>query len=82
MDKAGSDVWQGLLDRGVLVRNCDTWKGLESCLIPTAGDAIQELRARTALARVAYGEGRRRRKLHDLRGRKLLRVADAGGLFA
>jgi histidinol-phosphate aminotransferase len=33
----GTEVWKGLLDRSVLVRNCDTWKGLQDCLRVTIG---------------------------------------------
>jgi histidinol-phosphate aminotransferase len=35
--KDGHDVWQGLLDRSVLVRNCASWPGLEGCLRVTVG---------------------------------------------
>jgi histidinol-phosphate aminotransferase len=30
-------VWQGLLDRGVLVRDCSSWAGLDNCLRVTVG---------------------------------------------
>jgi histidinol-phosphate aminotransferase len=33
----GTAVWQGLLDRSVLVRNCATWPRLEGCLRVTIG---------------------------------------------
>ena len=36
-DRAGNDVWQGLLDRSVLVRNCSSWPGLRGCLRVTIG---------------------------------------------
>lgn len=35
----GSAVWQGLLDSGVLVRNCSSWEGLADCLRVTVGTA-------------------------------------------
>jgi histidinol-phosphate aminotransferase len=35
--KPGAEVWQGLLDRSVLVRNCSTWPRLEECLRVTVG---------------------------------------------
>ena len=35
--KDGHDVWQGLVDRSVLVRNCASWPGLEGCLRVTVG---------------------------------------------
>lgn len=48
----GRDVWQGLVDRGVLVRDCSGWPKLENCLRVTVGtpeenskflDALQEV---------------------------------------
>jgi histidinol-phosphate aminotransferase len=36
---AGKSLWQGLLDRGVLVRDCSSWAGLENCLRVTVGTA-------------------------------------------
>jgi len=36
-DADGNEVWQGLLDRDVLVRNCATWPGLDGCLRVTIG---------------------------------------------
>jgi len=35
--KSGKSVWQGLLDRGVLVRDCSSWAGLDDCLRVTVG---------------------------------------------
>lgn len=35
--KPGKSVWQGLLDRGVLVRDCSSWAGLDNCLRVTVG---------------------------------------------
>jgi len=35
--RAGDDVWQALLDRSVLVRNCVDWPGVEGCLRVTVG---------------------------------------------
>jgi histidinol-phosphate aminotransferase len=34
---SGRVVWQGLLDRGVLVRDCSSWAGLDNCLRVTVG---------------------------------------------
>lgn len=34
---AGNDVWQQLVDRGVLVRNCASWPRLDGCLRITVG---------------------------------------------
>ena len=33
----GKAAWQGLLDRGVLVRDCSSWQGLADCLRVTVG---------------------------------------------
>ena len=38
----GAAVWQGLLDRGVLVRNCGSWPRLEGCLRLTIGTASED----------------------------------------
>ena len=35
--KAAGEVWRGLLDRSVLVRNCASWPGLDGCLRVTVG---------------------------------------------
>ncbi|HEX2039818.1 MAG TPA: aminotransferase class I/II-fold pyridoxal phosphate-dependent enzyme, partial [Acidimicrobiales bacterium] len=35
--RPGGEVWQALLDRSVLVRNCSTWPRLEGCLRVTVG---------------------------------------------
>ena len=34
---SGEAVWQGLVDRGVLVRNCSSWPRLDGCLRVTVG---------------------------------------------
>ena len=38
---AGNDVWQQLVDRGVLVRNCASWPRLDGCLRITIGTAAE-----------------------------------------
>jgi histidinol-phosphate aminotransferase len=35
--RAGAEVWQQLLDRDVLVRNCSGWNRLDDCLRVTVG---------------------------------------------
>ena len=35
--RTGSEVWQGLLDRSVLVRDCGSWRHLRDCLRVTVG---------------------------------------------
>jgi histidinol-phosphate aminotransferase len=37
--KGGNEVWQGLLDHDVLVRNCSSWPRLGDCLRVTIGTA-------------------------------------------
>jgi histidinol-phosphate aminotransferase len=41
--RSGPDVWQALLDRSVLVRNCSTWPGLKDCLRVTIGTAEENV---------------------------------------
>jgi histidinol-phosphate aminotransferase len=36
-NRSGNDVWQGLLDRSVLVRDCSGWPRLADCLRVTVG---------------------------------------------
>jgi histidinol-phosphate aminotransferase len=37
----GQHVWQGLLDRSVLIRNCSSWPRLDGCLRVTIGTAAE-----------------------------------------
>ena len=37
LTRDGDEVWQDLLDRSVLVRNCSSWPGLDGCLRVTLG---------------------------------------------
>ena len=37
LHRDGADVWQQLVDRSVLVRNCSSWPRLEGCLRVTVG---------------------------------------------
>ena len=37
LDADGAEVWQQLVDRSILVRNCATWPGLDGCLRITLG---------------------------------------------
>lgn len=37
LERDGHQVWQGLLDRSVLVRDCSSWPGLDGCLRVTVG---------------------------------------------
>ena len=50
--KPGGEVWQGLLDRSVLVRDTSSWPGLEGCLRVTVGTPEEDDRFLTALAEV------------------------------
>ena len=45
----GDDVWQRLVDRSVLVRNCASWPRLEGCLRVTIGTREEDDRFLAAL---------------------------------
>jgi len=47
---AGADVWQGLVDRSVLVRDCSGWPRLANCLRVTVGTPEENSRFLDALA--------------------------------
>ena len=47
--RAGAAVWQSLVDRSVLVRNCSSWPGLDGCLRVTIGTPGENGRFLTAL---------------------------------
>jgi histidinol-phosphate aminotransferase len=47
-----NDVWQALVDRSVLVRNCSGWPGLSGCLRVTIGTRDEDDRFLTALREV------------------------------
>jgi histidinol-phosphate aminotransferase len=51
----GRDVWQGLLDRSVLVRDCSSWPGLDGCLRVTIGTPGEDDAFLTALREVLEG---------------------------
>ena len=48
----GADVWQRLLERSVLVRNCASWPRLEGCLRVTVGTRSEDDRFLAALTEV------------------------------
>ena len=48
----GATVWQALVDRGILVRNCASWPGLEGCLRVTIGTNEENTEFLGALADV------------------------------
>ena len=48
----GGEVWQGLVDRGVLVRDCSSWPRLDDCLRVTIGTPDENTEFLTALADV------------------------------
>ena len=50
--RKGSEVWQGLLDRSVLVRDTSSWPGLAGCLRVTVGTAEENDAFLGALAEV------------------------------
>lgn len=49
---AAGVVWEGLLQRGILVRNCATWPRLEGCLRVTVGTSDENQAFLTALAEI------------------------------
>jgi histidinol-phosphate aminotransferase len=49
---AGRTIWQGLLDRGVLVRDCSGWPRLADCLRVTIGTPAENDAFLTALTEV------------------------------
>ena len=49
---SGDDVWQALVDRSVLVRNCSAWPRLADCLRVTVGTPAENDRFLQALAEV------------------------------
>ena len=55
--RAGGAVWQGLVDRSVLVRNCSSWPRLDGCLRVTVGTPAENDRFLGALAEVLATTG-------------------------
>ena len=51
-DADGAEVWQALLDRSVLVRNCSAWPRLGGCLRVTVGTHEEDDAFLAALAEV------------------------------
>ena len=54
LGRSGDEVWQGLVDRSVLVRNCTTWghPRLVDCLRVTVGTPDEDDRFLSALTEV------------------------------
>lgn len=50
--RSGADVWQALLDRSILVRNCGSWPRLDDCLRVTVGVPGENTRFLDALSEV------------------------------
>lgn len=50
--RTADEVWQGLLDRDVLVRNCASWARLDNCLRVTVGTPDENSRFLSALNEV------------------------------
>ncbi len=53
--RSGDEIWQGLLDRSVLVRNCASWPRLDGCLRVTIGTPAEDDRFLRALSQVLDG---------------------------
>lgn len=49
---SGRDVWQGLVERSVLIRDCSSWPRLDDCLRVTIGTPDENTEFLTALADV------------------------------
>jgi histidinol-phosphate aminotransferase len=50
--RKGAEVWQGLVERSVLVRDCTSWPRLEGCLRVTVGTPEEDDRFLAALGQV------------------------------
>ncbi len=50
LERPAREVWQGLVDRSVLVRDCSSWDGLPECLRVTVGTPRENDRFLEALA--------------------------------
>jgi histidinol-phosphate aminotransferase len=50
--RKAAEVWQGLVERSVLVRDASTWAGLDGCLRVTVGSPEEDDRFLAALAEV------------------------------
>jgi histidinol-phosphate aminotransferase len=50
--RSGDEVWQGLVDRSVLIRSCASWPGLDGCLRVTVGTPTENDAFLTALTEV------------------------------
>ena len=48
----GREVWQGLVDRSVLIRDCSSWPRLDNCLRVTVGTPAENTEFLDALADV------------------------------
>jgi histidinol-phosphate aminotransferase len=51
-ERKGDDVWNGLVERSVLVRNCSSWPRLTNCLRVTVGTPEENDRFLSALGEV------------------------------
>jgi histidinol-phosphate aminotransferase len=51
-ERPGREVWAGLLERSVLVRDCSSWPRLDGCLRVTVGTPAENDRFLAALAEV------------------------------
>ena len=51
-DRTGDDVWNALVERSVLVRNCSSWPRLTNCLRVTVGTPEENGRFLAALGEV------------------------------
>ena len=45
-------LWEGLLEEGVLIRDCSSWEGLEGCLRVTIGSESENDSFLTAVRKI------------------------------
>jgi histidinol-phosphate aminotransferase len=57
--KSATEVWKGLVDRSVLVRDVSKWPGLDSCLRVTIGSRTENERFLSALGSVLADQPKR-----------------------
>ena len=53
--RSGNDIWQQLVDRSVLIRNCSSWPRLDDCLLVTIGTPADNERFLNAIADILGG---------------------------
>ncbi len=52
IERSGRDVWDQLVERSVLVRDCSSWPRLDNCLRVTVGTPAENDRFLTAMSEI------------------------------